>query len=955
MADSSSSPATLEPNPHHNSQPPSPNPVPNQPDLPPQSSQSQSTTPSSTPLSTNPNSNPPIPIAPSLPPPPALSYATGAPPQIPGVLPPSAPSFRPLGVQVPQFTPLPNPAGVYQNPNPPPGVPGSSMPVPMPQMQPMMSYQVPGTNPAVRHYAPIPNGYAMHPQGPLNPAGIPRYPPPYGTMVRPVYPPRLPGTINVLPVSRPPVAGIPLIRPVIPPIVRPVVLPSVTPAEKQHTTVYIGKIAPTVENEFMLSLLKLCGNIKSWKRPQDLSSGTPKSFGFYEFDTAEGVLRALRLLTKLNIDGQELMINVDEAMRNYLERYVQKKTESSKEKETQAAEAEKDEVAKPSDVNEDAKPDPDLSNKEEGNVSVKKKSHDVATFGIVTDEDREADRDTLEKIKTMIEERLKTRPLPPPPPPPIRDGSVDSFSEQPTKTREGDSDVDTKKSEAAEDKNERDANGDNKPTSEHDRPETPDRRHDRKSRERDRERELKREKERELERYEREAERERIRKEREQKRRIEEVERQFEVYLKDWEYREREKEKERQYEKEKEKDRERKRRKEILYDEEDDDGDSRKRWRRNAIEEKRKKRLREKEDDLADRQKEEEEIAEAKKRNDEDQQLKRQRDALKLLTEQIVNGGDETMTTREITSEIKNVITVQDTVADYSHEDHIGDGNVLNTINDESAMASVATSDTQSSGNAPMKKLGFGLVGSGKRTTVPSVFHEDEDDDAHKDKKLRPLVPIDYSTEELQAVEPTASGPTPPNLAAAAEFAKRISSTNFKEERLDGERDRSRHSHEKSNHRDRDRSDEDGTHHRDEHREKNSDRDRDRDHGLEKNKTYDNRRLLDAKQLIDMIPKTKEELFSYEIDWAVYDKHQLHDRMRPWISKKIKEFLGEEENTLTDYIVSSTQEHVKASQMLESLQVILDEEAEMFVLKMWRMLIFEIKKVETGLALRSKS
>jgi len=77
--------------------------------------------------------------------------------------------------------------------------------------------------------------------------------------------------------------------------------------------------------------------------------------------------------------------------------------------------------------------------------------------------------------------------------------------------------------------------------------------------------------------------------------------------------------------------------------------------------------------------------------------------------------------------------------------------------------------------------------------------------------------------------------------------------------------------------------------------------------------------------------------------------------MRPWISKKIKEFLGEEENTLTDYIVSSTQEHVQASQMLERLQVILDEEAEMFVLKMWRMLIFEIKKVETGLASKSKS
>lgn len=79
-------------------------------------------------------------------------------------------------------------------------------------------------------------------------------------------------------------------------------------------------------------------------------------------------------------------------------------------------------------------------------------------------------------------------------------------------------------------------------------------------------------------------------------------------------------------------------------------------------------------------------------------------------------------------------------------------------------------------------------------------------------------------------------------------------------------------------------------------------------------------------------------------------QHELHERMRPWISKKITEFLGEEETTLVDYIVSSTQEHMKASQMLELLQSILDDEAEMFVLKMWRMLIYEIKRVEMGVA-----
>lgn len=184
----------------------------------------------------------------------------------------------------------------------------------------------------------------------------------------------------------------------------------------------------------------------------------------------------------------------------------------------------------------------------------------------------------------------------------------------------------------------------------------------------------------------------------------------------------------------------------------------------------------------------------------------------------------------------------------------------------------IAASDMRQSGNVPARKLGFGLVGSGKRTAVPSVFHVEDDDDADKDKKMRPLVPIDYSTEELQAAQPHVSGANPPNLAAAAEFAKRISNVNSKEEKSDAERERSRRLHDRSSQREKDRIDEDNNRTRDEHKEKIIDRDRDREHGLDKVKTPDNKKLLDAKQLIDMIPKTKEELFSYEINWAVYDK-----------------------------------------------------------------------------------
>ncbi|GKV06918.1 hypothetical protein SLEP1_g18735 [Rubroshorea leprosula] len=90
------------------------------------------------------------------------------------------------------------------------------------------------------------------------------------------------------------------------------------------------------------------------------------------------------------------------------------------------------------------------------------------------------------------------------------------------------------------------------------------------------------------------------------------------------------------------------------------------------------------------------------------------------------------------------------------------------------------------------------LLGLENEHLFPSVFGEEEDDDAHKDKKMRPLVPIDYSTEELHAIQPTVPGATPPNLVAAAEFAKRISNDKPKEEKPDGEGERSRRSHDKS-------------------------------------------------------------------------------------------------------------------------------------------------------------
>lgn len=85
-------------------------------------------------------------------------------------------------------------------------------------------------------------------------AGVLRYPSPYPQMLRPAYPPR--PLVGVMPsLARPPVIGIR--GPIVTPVVRPSITPGIATAEEPQTTVYVGKISSTVENDFMLSLLQV--------------------------------------------------------------------------------------------------------------------------------------------------------------------------------------------------------------------------------------------------------------------------------------------------------------------------------------------------------------------------------------------------------------------------------------------------------------------------------------------------------------------------------------------------------------------------------------------------------------------------------------------------------------------------------------------------------------------------
>jgi RNA-binding protein 25 len=61
--------------------------------------------------------------------------------------------------------------------------------------------------------------------------------------------------------------------------------------------------------------------------------------------------------------------------------------------------------------------------------------------------------------------------------------------------------------------------------------------------------------------------------------------------------------------------------------------------------------------------------------------------------------------------------------------------------------------------------------------------------------------------------------------------------------------------------------------------------------------------------------------------------------------KKIIEYLGEEEETLTNFMVSKLQTHCKPQDLLEELQFVLDDDSEQFVLKMWRIMIYHSIRV----------
>ncbi|ETV87742.1 hypothetical protein, variant [Aphanomyces astaci] len=101
--------------------------------------------------------------------------------------------------------------------------------------------------------------------------------------------------------------------------------------------------------------------------------------------------------------------------------------------------------------------------------------------------------------------------------------------------------------------------------------------------------------------------------------------------------------------------------------------------------------------------------------------------------------------------------------------------------------------------------------------------------------------------------------------------------------------------------------------------------------------------------IIRSIPTDKKGLFRFPVDWTAVDKLKLVElKMKPWVNKKIVEYLGEEEESLIGFVLRQLNQHTAAQAIVDELVPVLEHDAEIFVVTMWRKLIFEMLRAAAG-------
>ncbi|GIL79573.1 hypothetical protein Vretimale_12281 [Volvox reticuliferus] len=104
------------------------------------------------------------------------------------------------------------------------------------------------------------------------------------------------------------------------------------------------------------------------------------------------------------------------------------------------------------------------------------------------------------------------------------------------------------------------------------------------------------------------------------------------------------------------------------------------------------------------------------------------------------------------------------------------------------------------------------------------------------------------------------------------------------------------------------------------------------------------------KVMMDSIPTSRDGVFSYEIKWSYYNASAMGEKFKGWVSSKVQQLLGVPEPTLVDYVVKLLGQHTTPDMLHTELSPVLDNDTETFVIKLYRMVIYETEKAALGLS-----
>ncbi|XGW02871.1 hypothetical protein V3C99_014699 [Haemonchus contortus] len=666
-------------------------------------------------------------------------------------------------------------------------------------------------------------------------------------------------------------------------------IPMAPMKQKPVTTVFVGNISEKCSNEFMQQMLQECGTVTTWKRIQG-SNGKFQAFGFCDFEEPQGTLRALRVLNDFQIGEKKLVVKAEPKVREELRTWA-----IQHRKDTGKPELKLKEDELPADED-------DLKKDEEVRLKILAWIDSDHPQLVTLAEDGElSDKEAKDAKKDKEKQKDEKK----------RDAGTESKKEVERERRRRRSRSESRSRSRNERRSRRSKSPKHKrrrrSTSYSGSSESSSSSSSSESRSRSRSRERtppkkRRERERSLSRSSEDSEEARER--RNLKKQIKEKEQAYVSRLTKWEARERQKAKQYEREERREKDRRRdilkeaKKLKHFLEDY-DDEKDDPKYYKSSSLFQRKRDFEREREADSKDRLREQQEIEELRKQI--------------LAENKDVQNVDEEARRRHFEK-------FQEEAAMRRLREDSGSPNPHQPLGQRDGDADSSSSSAEESDDEDDGK------------SVDEKSAGDDEEDTKTPKSDAP--PSNITHEDRWRSVDVTSQSTPLSVSSPVMLRNASSTTSLPamqrpelNSRLNGVFG--------------DDEEEEGG------RNKLKPFEITQEDRMETLTTDEKKRMV--KDLINNIPTTKEELFAHTIDWRYVDRPLIEQRVRPWVAKKIMEFLGEEEGALVDFVCEKVANKTSPDRILGDIAMILDEDAEVFVVKMWRLLIYESEAKKLGL------